>query len=138
MIKRSIILVCTSALACAALLILYHSVFSDILPLAASEETQSVWRFEAAFVVTAVTWICGAVCLLSALGLVALLCHRHNAGIRVPYSPYVKSRCKVAGRSLSRISGVGLRRSVVDLVERLAMVNKSDPPKPRPARPKLK
>jgi amino acid transporter len=81
MIKRLIVLVCMSALACAALLILYHFVFSDILPLAASEETQSVWRFEAAFVVTAATWICGAVCLLSALGLATLLRHRHSKGV---------------------------------------------------------
>jgi hypothetical protein len=81
MIKRLIVLVCTSALTCAALLILYHFVFSDILPLAASEETQSVWRFEAAFVVTAVTWICGAVCLLSALGLVGLVCHRRSKAV---------------------------------------------------------
>lgn len=81
MIKRLIVLVCVSALTRAALLILYHSVFSDILPLAASEETQSVWRFEAAFVVTAVTWICGAVCFLSVLGLVTLLYQRHSKGV---------------------------------------------------------
>jgi hypothetical protein len=76
MTRRLIVLFSVSALASAALLILYHSVFSDILPLAASAETQSVWRFEAAFLVTAATWICGAVCLLSALALGALLCHR--------------------------------------------------------------
>jgi hypothetical protein len=78
MIRRLIVLVCISALASASLLILFHFVFSDILPLAASEETQSVWRFEAAFLITAVTWISGAVCLLSALGLVTLFCHRHS------------------------------------------------------------
>jgi uncharacterized membrane-anchored protein len=81
MIRRLIVLFCISALACAALLILYHFIFSDILPLAASEETQSVWRFEAAFLVTAVIWICGAVCLLSALSLVTLRCRRHSKGV---------------------------------------------------------
>jgi amino acid transporter len=81
MTRRLIVLFSVSALASGALLILYHFVFADILPLAASEETQSVWRFEAAFLVTAVTWICGAVCLLSALGLGALLCHRSWKGV---------------------------------------------------------
>jgi transcriptional regulator with XRE-family HTH domain len=40
--------------------------------------------------------------------------------------------------SFSRIPDVKLRRSVVDLVERLAAMSKSDPPKPRRARPKRK
>jgi transcriptional regulator with XRE-family HTH domain len=40
--------------------------------------------------------------------------------------------------SFSRIPDVKLRRSVVDLVERLAAIGKSDPPKPRRARPKRK
>ncbi len=81
MARRLIVLFFVSALASAALLVLYHFVFSDILPLAASAETQSVWRFEAAFLVTAATWICGAVCFLSVLGLGALLCHRRWKGL---------------------------------------------------------
>jgi transcriptional regulator with XRE-family HTH domain len=40
--------------------------------------------------------------------------------------------------SFSTIRDVKLRRSVVDLVERLAEIGKSDPPKPRRARPKRK
>ena len=40
--------------------------------------------------------------------------------------------------SFSKIPDVKLRRSVVDLVERLAAIGKSDPPKPRRARPKRK
>jgi transcriptional regulator with XRE-family HTH domain len=40
--------------------------------------------------------------------------------------------------SFSIIPDVQLRRSVVDLVERLAAIGKSDPPKPRRARPKRK
>jgi hypothetical protein len=30
--------------------------FADILPLASTEEPQSIWRFEMAFVLTAVQW----------------------------------------------------------------------------------
>jgi transcriptional regulator with XRE-family HTH domain len=40
--------------------------------------------------------------------------------------------------SFSRIPDVALRRSVVDLVERLAAIGKNDPQKPRRARPKRK
>jgi transcriptional regulator with XRE-family HTH domain len=40
--------------------------------------------------------------------------------------------------SFSKIPDVKLRRSVVDLVEQLAAIGKSDPPKPRRARPKRK
>jgi hypothetical protein len=40
--------------------------------------------------------------------------------------------------SFSTIRDVKLRRSVVDLVERLAAIGKSDQPKPRRARPKRK
>ena len=40
--------------------------------------------------------------------------------------------------SFSTIRDVKLRRSIVDLVERLAEIGKSDPPKPRRARPKRK
>ena len=40
--------------------------------------------------------------------------------------------------SFSKISDVKLRRTVVDLVEQLAAIGKSDPPTPRRARPKRK
>jgi transcriptional regulator with XRE-family HTH domain len=40
--------------------------------------------------------------------------------------------------SFSTIRDVKLQRSIVDLVERLAEIGKSDPPKPRRARPKRK
>lgn len=40
--------------------------------------------------------------------------------------------------SFSRIADVRLRRTVVDLVERLAAIGDSDPPRPRRARPKRK
>jgi transcriptional regulator with XRE-family HTH domain len=40
--------------------------------------------------------------------------------------------------SFSEIQDAELRRSVVDLVQRLAAIGKSDPPRPRRARPKRK
>jgi len=46
--------------------------FSDILPLA-STEPQSVWRFEAAFLLTAAQWIALAVVALAAASIVVLL-----------------------------------------------------------------
>ncbi|MCP4614932.1 MAG: hypothetical protein GY844_00720 [Bradyrhizobium sp.] len=55
--------------------------FSDILPLA-STEPQLVWRFEAAFLLTAAQWISLAVVALSAASIVVLLCRPDRA--RVP------------------------------------------------------
>jgi len=46
--------------------------FSDILPLA-STEPQSVWRFEAAFLLTAAQWIALGVVALAAASIVVLL-----------------------------------------------------------------
>jgi transcriptional regulator with XRE-family HTH domain len=40
--------------------------------------------------------------------------------------------------SFSEIQDAELRRSLVDLVQRLAAISKSDPPRPRRARPKRK
>jgi uncharacterized membrane protein YedE/YeeE len=55
--------------------------FSDILPLA-STEPQSVWRFEAAFLLTAAQWIALAVVALAAASIVVLLWRSDRA--RVP------------------------------------------------------
>jgi uncharacterized membrane protein YedE/YeeE len=55
--------------------------FSDILPLA-STEPQSVWRFEAAFLLTAAQWIALAVVALAAVSIVVLLWKSDRA--RVP------------------------------------------------------
>jgi hypothetical protein len=46
--------------------------FSDILPLA-STEPQSVWRFEAAFLLTAAQWTALAVVAITSIAIVALL-----------------------------------------------------------------
>lgn len=46
--------------------------FSDILPLA-STEPQSVWRFEAAFLLTAAQWIAMAVVAIATISIVVLL-----------------------------------------------------------------
>jgi hypothetical protein len=46
--------------------------FSDILPLA-STEPQSVWRFEAAFLLTAAQWTALAVVAITAISIIVLL-----------------------------------------------------------------
>jgi hypothetical protein len=46
--------------------------FSDIVPLA-STEPQSVWRFEAAFLLTAAQWIALAVVAIATISIVVLL-----------------------------------------------------------------
>ena len=46
--------------------------FSDVLPLA-STEPQSVWRFEAAFLLTAAQWTAIAVVAIAAVSIVVLL-----------------------------------------------------------------
>jgi hypothetical protein len=46
--------------------------FSDILPLA-STEPQSVWRFEAAFLLTAAQWTALAVVAITAVSIILLL-----------------------------------------------------------------
>lgn len=45
---------------------------SDIVPVA-TPEPQSIWRFEAAFLLTAMQWIAMAVVALSAISIVVLL-----------------------------------------------------------------
>jgi uncharacterized membrane protein YedE/YeeE len=55
--------------------------FSDILPLATTEP-QSVWRFEAAFLLTAAQWIALAVVALAAASIVVLMWKSDRA--RVP------------------------------------------------------
>jgi len=56
-------------LACVTVILRY---FSDILPLA-STEPQSVWRFEAAFLLTAAQWTALAVVAITSIAIVALL-----------------------------------------------------------------
>ncbi|MFB9262375.1 hypothetical protein ACFFWD_04195 [Bradyrhizobium erythrophlei] len=69
--RRLTLLFLGSAAFSLALALLYIWCFSDILPLA-STEPQSIWRFEAAFVVTSVAWIAASVSALSAVGLLLL------------------------------------------------------------------
>jgi hypothetical protein len=49
--------------------------FADILPLASTEEPQSIWRSEMAFVLTAVQWIALAVVAITALAITVLPCN---------------------------------------------------------------
>ncbi|VIO72911.1 hypothetical protein CI1B_45600 [Bradyrhizobium ivorense] len=70
--KRAMaMLFCGSAVTTAALVLFYNWFFPDILPLA-STEPQVIWRFEAAFIVTAITWITAAVAAVSGLSLLLM------------------------------------------------------------------
>jgi hypothetical protein len=69
---RRLVYLAVAATACLAGITVILRYFSDILPLA-STEPQSVWRFEAAFLLTAAQWIALAVVALSAVSIVALL-----------------------------------------------------------------
>lgn len=71
MLRRLVYLVVagTAVLAGVTVILRY---FSDILPLA-STEPQSVWRFEAAFLLTAAQWIALAVVAIAAVSILVLL-----------------------------------------------------------------
>jgi hypothetical protein len=71
MLRRLVYLVMagTAFLAGVTIILRY---FSDILPLA-STEPQSVWRFEAAFLLTAAQWIALAVVAIATISIVVLL-----------------------------------------------------------------
>ena len=80
MLRRLVYLVVagTALLAGATVILRY---FSDILPLA-STEPQSVWRFEAAFLLTAAQWILLAVVALAAVSIIILLWRSASARAR--------------------------------------------------------
>ena len=71
MLRRLFYLVVASTAFLAATSIILRY-FSDILPLA-STEPQSVWRFEAAFLLTAAQWIALAVVAIASISIVTLL-----------------------------------------------------------------
>ena len=74
MLRRLIYLLLTSAaFYCGITFILRF--FADILPVASTEEPQSIWRFEMAFVLTAVQCITLAVVGLTAVATTVLLCN---------------------------------------------------------------
>jgi hypothetical protein len=71
MIRRLVyFLVAATAFLASVTVILRY--FSDILPLA-STEPQSVWRFEAAFLLTAAQWTALAVVAITAVSIIVLL-----------------------------------------------------------------
>ena len=78
---RRLVYLAVGATACLAGITVVLRYFSDILPLATTEP-QSVWRFEAAFLLTAAQWIALAVVALAAASIVALLWK--SAGARAP------------------------------------------------------
>jgi hypothetical protein len=74
MLRRLTYLLLTSAAFYLGITVLL-GFFSDILPLASTEEPQSIWRFEMAFVLTAVQWISLGVAALAAVAITILLCN---------------------------------------------------------------
>jgi hypothetical protein len=73
MLRRLIYLLLTSAAFYVGITLILRF-FADILPLASTEEPQSIWRFEMAFMLTAVQWITLAVAALTAVAITVLLC----------------------------------------------------------------
>jgi hypothetical protein len=71
MLRRLVYLVVAGTVFLAAVTMILRY-FSDILPLA-STEPQSVWRFEAAFLLTAAQWTAIAVVAIAAISIVVLL-----------------------------------------------------------------
>jgi hypothetical protein len=71
MLRRLVYLVMAGTVFLASVTIILRY-FSDILPLA-STEPQSVWRFEAAFLLTAAQWTAIAVVAIAAVSIVVLL-----------------------------------------------------------------
>jgi hypothetical protein len=71
MLRRLVYLVVAGTVFLAAVTMILRY-FSDILPLA-STEPQSVWRFEAAFLLTAAQWTAIAVVAIAAVSIVVLL-----------------------------------------------------------------
>ncbi|MFB9261596.1 hypothetical protein ACFFWD_00080 [Bradyrhizobium erythrophlei] len=78
--RRLTLLFVGSAIFSLTLVLFYNWFFPDVLPLA-STEPQSIWRFEAAFVVTSIAWIAASVSALSAVGLLLLHYSRRHADI---------------------------------------------------------
>lgn len=80
MIRRLAYLLAASLASYGALFLIYQSYLADIVPIASSDGPQSLWRFEAAFVVTAIMWISLAVSVLAALSIGLLLVRRIRDG----------------------------------------------------------
>jgi len=66
-----------SAILSAALALFCNRFFADVLPLASTEPPHSFWRFDAAFVLTTLTWTAAFVS--AASGLALLLQYLSNA-----------------------------------------------------------
>ena len=73
MIRRLVFLLLTSLASYAGFYSIYQYYLSDIVPVASSEGPQSLWRFESAFILTAIMWVSLAVAALAAIFLAVLL-----------------------------------------------------------------
>jgi hypothetical protein len=99
MIRRLVFLLATSLASYGGFYLIYLFYLSDIVPVASSEGPQSLWRFEAAFILTAVMWVSLAVAALAAIFIALLLvrqAQRPQGTAAVPPWP----RRKVPGSGL--------------------------------------
>ena len=76
-IVRLILLTAASIVLALALTWLFHAYFSEILPLAAAERPAPSWRFQGAYLLTALIYISIAIAFMSLLGLIALIGRRY-------------------------------------------------------------
>lgn len=70
----------TAASAAVAILLfwIFHTYFSDILPLASTEAPPPSWRFQGAYMITCLIFISAAVAFMSLLGVIALIGWRYS------------------------------------------------------------
>jgi hypothetical protein len=73
MIRRLVFLLVTSLASYGGFYLIYRVYLSDIVPVASSEGTQSLLRFETAFILTAIMWVSLAVAALTTIFIVLLL-----------------------------------------------------------------
>jgi hypothetical protein len=71
MLRRLVYLVVASTAFLAGVTVILRF-FSDVLPLA-STEPQSIWRFEAAFLLTTAQWVAIAVVAIASISIVVML-----------------------------------------------------------------
>ncbi len=99
MIRRLLLLLLTSFVSYGGFYLIYHYYLSDIVPVASSDGPQSLWRFEAAFVLTAVMWISLAVAALAFIFIAVLLVKQAQHTGTTATSPPLPRR-KVPGSGL--------------------------------------
>ncbi len=97
MMRRLVFLLLVSLASYAGFYLVYHYFLSDIVPVASSDEPQSLWRFETAFILTAIMWVSLAVAAFAAVFIAVLLTRPAQ---RTRATPPPLARRKVPGSGL--------------------------------------